>query len=138
MAKTKITTKEGGMDGSDVFRVLLLANSPQSFSLTRQLLERSGCECHFAASVEAAETLLKLWQFDVVLSTHRAASYTIRRLVSSLSGSDASLFTSLLVEEGSWWLPILRFGKECYEPALPVRDFTRVLEDLRNQIRLKR
>ena len=126
------------MDNSDIVRVLLVANSPQSFSLTRQLLERSGCECHFAGSVDAAEDLLKFWQFDIVLSTHRVASYTIRRLVGSFSGSGASLFISLHVEEGSWWLPILRFGKECYGPALPVSDFAHVLEDLRKQIRLQR
>ena len=98
----------------DIVRVLLPTNSPQSFSLTRQLLERSGCDCRFAGSAEAAEDLLELWQFDIILRTHRAASYTIRRLVDSLSGSGASLFISLRVEEGSWWSPILQYGEECY------------------------
>jgi hypothetical protein len=126
------------MDGSDIVRVLLVADSPQSFSLTWQLLERSGCDCHFAGFLEAAKDLLQMWQFDIVLSTHSAQSYTIQSLVGLLSGSGTSLFTSLLVEEGSWWLPVLQFGKECYGPALPVGDFSHALDDLRKQIRLQR
>jgi hypothetical protein len=129
---------EVGVDGGDFVRVLLIADSPQSFSLTRQLLERSGCDCHFAESLEAAKGLLQLWQFDIVLSTHSAQSYTIQSLVGLLLGSEISLFTALLVEEGSWWLPILQFGKECYGPALPVGDFAHALSDLRKQVGLRR
>ena len=55
-----------------------------------------------------------------------------------LSGSGASLFSSLRVEEGSWWVPVLQFGKECYGPALRVGDFAHVLDDLSKQIRLQR
>jgi CheY-like chemotaxis protein len=126
------------MDGSEIVRVLLVGDSPQSFSLTRQLLERSGCECHFAGSLEAAKDLLQLWQFDIVLSTHRVPGDTTRSLVGLLSGSGASLFSSLRLEEGSWWVPVLQFGKEFYGPALRVGDFAHVLDDLRKQIRLQK
>src|SRR5580704_9715038 len=95
------------MDGEDIFRVLLVGDNPQSFSLSRQLLERNDCECHCAGSVEAAEGLLRLWQFDIVLSTHRVPSNAIQSLVKLLSGSATSLFSSLSVDEGSWWVPIL-------------------------------
>ena len=126
------------MDGSDMIRVLLVGDSPESFSLIRQLLEKCGCECHFAGSLEAVKNLLRLWQFGVVLSTHGIPSYPIQRLIGLLSGSSASLFSSLRVEEGSWWLPVLQAGKECYGPALPVGEFSRVLDDLRRQILLER
>jgi hypothetical protein len=129
---------EARMDGRDTFRVLLVGDSPQSFSLSRQLLERSGCECHFAGSLEAAEDLLRLWEFDIVLSTHRLPGDTTQRLVGLLSGSGASLFSSLSVEEGSWWVPVLQFGKEYYGPALRVGEFGHVLDDLRKQIRIQR
>jgi hypothetical protein len=129
---------EARMDGRDTFRVLLVGDSPQSFSLSRQLLERSGCECHFAGSLEAAEDLLRLWEFDIVLSTHRLPGDTTQRLVGLLSGSGASLFSSLSVEEGSWWVPVLQFGKEYYGPALRVGEFAHVLDDLRKQIRIQR
>src|SRR5580658_9808420 len=105
------------MDGSDTIRVLLVGDSPQSFSLIRQVLEKCGCECHFAGSLEALKKLLGLWQFDVVLSTHGIPSYPIQKLVGLLSGPGASLFSSLRAEEGSWWLPVLRSGKESYGPA---------------------
>ena len=64
--------------------------------------------------------------------------FAIQSLVGLLSGSNASLFSSLRVEEGSWWLPILQFGKEYYGPALRARDFAHVVDDLRKEIQLQR
>jgi hypothetical protein len=122
------------MDGSDTIRVLLVGDSPQLFSLIRQLLEKCGCECHFAGSLEAVKTLLGLWQFDVVLSTHGIPSYPIQTLIRLLFGSSASLFSSLRVDRGSWWLPVLQCGEECYGPAFAVGELPRVLDDLRRQI----
>ncbi len=91
------------MEGRDIVRVLLVGDSPQSFSLSRQFLERSGCECHFAGSLEAAKDLLGLWQFDIVLSMRAIPGETIQKLVGLLSGSSVSLFSSLRIEERSWW-----------------------------------
>ena len=54
-----------------------------------------------------------------------------------LSGSGPSLFSSLRVEEVSWWAPVLQFGKECYGPALRVGDLADFLDDLRKQFRLQ-
>ena len=126
------------MDGSDMIRVLLVGDSPQSFSLVRQLLEKYGCECHFAGSLEVVKNLLRLWQFDVVLSTHGIPSYPIQTLVGLLLGSGASLYSSLRVEEGSWWLPVLERGKETYGPALTVGEFSHALDDLKRQILIDR
>jgi hypothetical protein len=124
------------MDGSNM-RALLVGDSPQSFSVVRQLLEESGCKCYFAGSLEAVKSLLKSWQFDVVLSAYGIPSYPIQKLVGLLSGCSVSLFTSLRAEEGSWWLPVLRSGKECYGPAFAVGELSRVLDDLRRQILMK-
>ena len=55
-----------------------------------------------------------------------------------LSGSGPSLFSSLRVEEVSWWAAVLQFGKECYGPALRVGDLADFLDDLRKQFRLQR
>jgi hypothetical protein len=125
------------MEDRNIVRVLLVGDNPQSFSPSRKLLERSGCECHFAGSLEAAKDLLHLWRFDIVLSM-QAVGDTIQKLVGLLSGSHISLFSSLRVEEGFWWLPVLQFGRESYGPALRVGEFTHVLDDLREQIRLHR
>jgi hypothetical protein len=126
------------MNSSDVIRILLVGDSPQTFTLIRQLLEKRNCECHFAGSLEAVKDQLRLWQFDVVLSAHGIPSYPIQSLVGLLSGSTASLFSSLRVEEGSWWLPVLQFGKETYGPALTVGEFSHALDDLRTHILLAR
>src|SRR5580704_2190735 len=135
----EIPSKDGAsMEGRSILRVLLVGDSPQSFSLSRQFLERSGCECHFAESLEAAKDLLERWQFEIVLSMRATPSETIQKLVGLLSGSGISLFSSLRVEQGSWWLPVLQFGKESYGPALRVNEFTDVLDDLRNQLSLHR
>ena len=125
------------MDGEDIVRVLLVGESPQSFSVSREFLERSGCECHFAGSLEEAKDLLRLWQFDIVLSM-QAVGEIIQKLVGLLSGSGVSLFSSLRVEEGFWWMPVLQFGKESYGPALRVDEFADVLDDFREQVRLHR
>jgi len=126
------------MEDRGILRVLLVGDSPQSFLLSRQVLERSGCECHFAGSLEAARDLLDRWQFEIVLSMRAIPSETTQKLVGLLSGSGVSLYSSLRVEMGSWWLPVLQFGKESYGPALRVDEFTRVLDDLRNQVSLHR
>jgi len=125
------------MDDNEI-RVLLVGDSPQSFSLIRELLEKHGCECHFAGSLEAVKNLLRLWEFAIVLSTHGIPSYPIQTLVGLLSCSRSSLFSSLRVEEGSWWLPVLECGKQCYGPVLTVGEFSHVLDDLRRQILIER
>ena len=126
------------MENSNMIRVLLVGDSPQLFSLSCQILETNGGECHFAGSIEAAEDLLRLSHFDLVLSTHIVPSYATQRLVGILSGSRVSLFSSLRVEEGFWWLPILQFGKEYYGPAVRADGLAEVIDDLRKQMQFQR
>ena len=126
------------MEDRGILRVLLVGDSLQSFSLSREFLERSGCECHFAGSLEAAKDLLHQWQFEIVLSMRAIPSETIQKLVGWLSGSGVSLYSSLRVEMGSLWLPVLQFGKESYGPALRVDEFGHVLDDLREQVKVHR
>ena len=126
------------MEDRGILRVLLVGDSLQSFSLSRQFLEERCCEWHFAGSFEEAKALLDLLQFDIVLSMQASPGETVQKLVSMLSGSDVSLYSALRVEMGFWWMPVLQFGKESYGPALRVNEFTDVLDDLRNQLSLHR
>ena len=119
-----------------VVRVLLVGEEPREFFLSRQLFERSDCQCHFAKSEREIAEMLIATEFDIVLSTHRIAGGSIHQLVALLSGSRASMFYSLRVEEGYWWLPVLRLGKECLgTPALRGGEFVHVLDQLLMRIK---
>ena len=119
-----------------VVRVLLVGEEPCGFFLYRQLFERSDCQCHFAKSEREIAEMLIATEFDIVLSTHRISGGSIHQLVALLSGSRASMFYSLRVEEGYWWLPVLRLGKECLgTPALRGGEFVHVLDQLLMRIK---
>ncbi len=119
-----------------VVRVLLVGEEPREFFLSRQLFERSDCQCHFAKSEREIAEMLIATEFDIVLSTHRISGGSIHQLVALLSGSRASMFYSLRVEEGYWWLPVLRLGKECLgTPALRGGEFVHVLDQLLMRIK---
>jgi hypothetical protein len=118
-----------------VIRVLLVAEEPREFYLSRQRFERSDCQCHFAKSEEEIAEMLIATEFDIVLSTRRISGASIHQLVALLSGSRASMFYSLRVEEGYWWLPVLTLGKECLgTPALRGGEFVHVLDQLLMEI----
>jgi hypothetical protein len=127
---------EARMTCKAVVRVLLVGEEPREFFLSRQLFERSDCQCHFAKSEREIAEMLIATEFDIVLSTHRISGGSIHRLVALLSGSRASVFYSLRVEEGYWWLPVLRLGKECLgTPALRGGEFVHVLDQLLMRIK---
>jgi hypothetical protein len=122
-----------------VVRILLVGEEPEECFVSQGLFERNGCQCHFAKSEEEVAELLIAREFDIVLSTHRISGGNLHRLVALLLCSRASLFYSLRVEEGYWWLPVLKFGKECLgTPAVRGVDFSRVLDHLLTQIRSNR
>jgi hypothetical protein len=127
---------EARMTCKAVVRVLLVGEEPREFFLSRQLFERSDCQCHFAKSEREIAEMLIATEFDIVLSAHRISGGRIHRLVALLSGSRASVFYSLRVEEGYWWLPVLRLGKECLgTPALRGGEFVHVLDQLLMRIK---
>ena len=90
--------------------VLVVGDSPHLFSSFRRL-ERLGCECHFAESHREVSALLSHTKLDIVLSlyTHQRLS----QMMALLAGLRVSMFYMLPVEEGCWWLPVLRNGENC-------------------------
>jgi hypothetical protein len=124
------------MDPADPVRILIMGEKSQAPFAYHQLLDRDDCQCHFARSQQEVTEISDLRKFDIVLSTIRIPGGSIHQLVDLLSGSRASVFCSLSVEEGHWWLPALRFGKDCFgTAALRGNDFVRVLDQLVQQIR---
>lgn len=124
------------MDRQAIVRVLLVGEDPSEFFASRRLFEWNGCRCHFSNSDHEAAELLNSGQFDIVLRTHEIAGGSIDHLATSLSGSRASLFYSMPAEKGYRWLPVLQFGRECFEtPALTAGELIYVLDQLVEQIR---
>jgi hypothetical protein len=117
------------MNDKGKVRVLVVGESYPEFLACRQFFTKYDCQCHFAKSHQEVRELLHLWQFDIVLSAQRIPDGSIRGLVALLSGSRASVFYSLRVEEGHWWMPVLRLGKECFgTPAFRAGEFVSVLD----------
>src|ERR1700739_4563829 len=113
------------MDGASNGAVLLVSGSNQTFSPCKQRLERKAYHCHRASSHHDLKALLTQKQFDIVLAIHPIECNTKKALTVMLSGSRSTLFYALPVEEGGWWVPVLRIGEECIdEPALRPREFS--------------
>ena len=108
--------------------VLVVGESPCLFSSFRRL-ERLGCECHFAESHREVSALLSHTKLDIVLSlyTHERLS----QMMALLAGLRVSMFYMLPIEEGCWWLPVLRNGENCLgTPAIHTTEFTYVLIEI--------
>jgi hypothetical protein len=104
--------------------VLVVGESPRLFSSFRRL-ERLGCECHFAESHREVSALLSHTKLDIVLSlyTHERLS----QMMALLAGLRVSMFYMLPIEEGCWWLPVLRNGENCLgTPSIHTTEFTYV------------
>jgi hypothetical protein len=124
------------MDNNGPIMVLLACETAQDLFDCRKLLERRNCQCHLAKSEPEIAELLKNWEFDVVLSTLRISDGSVHRLATVLSGSPVSVFYSVRVDEGYWWLPAVTFGTECLgTPAFQPREFIDVLSRLLIQIK---
>jgi len=108
--------------------VLVVGESPRLFSSFRRL-ERLGCECHFAESHREVSALLSHTKLDIVLSLY--TQERLSQMMALLAGLRVSMFYMLPVEEGCWWLPVLRNGENCLgAPAIRTSEFTYVLVEI--------
>ena len=124
------------MDDTNMIRVLLVGESPQSFFLHQKYLERKGCECEFAKCERTAWQMLSDRQFGLVLSLPPSRGTSSPSLGILLSGSTTTLFYALRVEVGYWWVPILRLGEECLgAPVLRPSEFANALDEVLKEIR---
>ncbi len=117
----------------DIPRVLLLRNDPAGSSALVDRLLELGCACRVASFREGV-ALLDKQHFHVVLSEFRVSESNTHRLISQLTGSAASLFFRLEVEDGCWWLPAVVTGQDCWgAPAIRLKNFHPVLRELLRQ-----
>lgn len=95
-------------------KVLLLGENQQGYSRLIRCLDRYRCKCRFATTYQEAVPLLGIKDFDVVLSPMRVRDSSVFPLISLLENSRTTLFYFQPVEAGCWWLPALRFGRNCF------------------------
>ncbi|HVN08185.1 MAG TPA: hypothetical protein VMV61_04395 [Patescibacteria group bacterium] len=116
--------------------VLMIGDSPSSYSFLERRLLASGCYCQFAKSLGEAEAMLEARPFDVVLGPMKLSGNSLHRLSGQLEGSRASAFYSCRVEDGCWWVPAVRFGRSCFGTcALRPSEFVRELDNTIEKIR---
>ena len=124
------------MNDAAKVRVLLVGDSPKVFVSCRRRLERDGCHCEFAECEREVWNVLGQRQFDIVLCVHKGRSTRTESLGAVLSGSRTTLFYALPVENGCWWVPILKAGEECFgAPALRPTEFGNALDEVLEQIK---
>jgi hypothetical protein len=126
------------MGPMDPVKVLVVDEKLQEPCAYRRILERNDCQCFFASSQKDVAIMPDLLTVDIVLSSLKVPGKSIHWLIALLSGSRASAFYSLRLEESYWWVPVLKLGKECLgTAAFPPSGFASVFDLLVKEIRSK-
>jgi hypothetical protein len=118
---------------ADGVNVLLLGESAKGPSSLLRRLENWGCDCSFATSTEEAVALFHHHAFRLILST--LPLHRLNRLLDQLGESDCTVFFTCPVEDGCWWVPLVRHGQKCLgTPALLPSEFAELLPRLVKEI----
>jgi len=118
------------------FGVLLIGEGSGSFAGIIRRLEKSGCRCQVANSYAEAQHLVEEDGFELVLSVIPPRENAMSLLTVALAGTHANIFYAHRVEDGCWWLPVLRDGLQCFgAPALRPSEFTNLLDRVVLEIR---
>ncbi len=112
--------------------VLMMGESMRKALQLEDFLKRTGWSCQVEPELPAALRLAETQPYDLILSGVRMDRCCRASLVNSVIGSKASLFFSMAVEYGCWWLPAVRQGENCADsPALSPRRFAEEIGRLR-------
>jgi hypothetical protein len=130
--------KEDAMGPKEPVKILVVDQKLQEPCAYRRIVERNDCLCLFASSPEEVAAMADLRSVDIVLSSLKIPGKSVHWLIALLSGTRASAFYSLRLEESYWWVPVLKLGKECLgTPAFPASGFAGVFDQLVEEIRSK-
>ena len=115
--------------------VLMMGESMRKASHLDDFLKRGGWNCRVEPEMPLALRLAEENPYDLVLSGVRMDRSARAKLVSSLMEAKASLFFSMAVEYGCWWLPSVRRGENCADSAaLSPKHFAEEIERLRLEV----
>lgn len=118
---------------SDSVNVLVLGESAKGSSSLLRRLQNWGCDGSLATSTEEALALIGHHTFRLILST--LPLHGLDPLLGQLGESDCTVFFTCPVEDGCWWVPLVRHGQKCLgTPALLPSEFTELLPRLVREI----
>lgn len=109
--------------------VLLVGRSGSWGTSVVKSLEKFGSELFFAAPQTVTSEYVRKGAYNLILLDSTVPPEQRRKLAFELIGSEASIFYTFPVENGCWWLPALRGGKDCHgAPAFRRNEFPFELE----------
>ena len=108
--------------------VLLIGRTASWGAGALHYLERFGGKLSFAAPVGGYASLVG-GDFKLILLDASVTAEQRHRITSELAGTGADVYYSFPVENGCWWLPAMRGGRDCHgAPAFRRDEFARELE----------
>jgi hypothetical protein len=109
--------------------VLLVGRNGSWGTLVLKSLEKFGSELFFEAPHTVTSEYVRMGAYNLILLDSTVSPEQRRQLASELLGSNVSIFYTFPVENGCWWLPTLRRGKNCHgTPAFRRNEFPFELE----------
>jgi len=116
------------MDGKQ-FNVLLFGENQSSWVRLQEQLEKRGCRCRFARSADEALAQNGPREYDLILTNVPVAQIDAR--LDKLGSFQPNVFYCHPVEDGCWWLPVVRYGRKCFgAPGVRGREFMGVLDQI--------
>ena len=107
--------------------VLLLGDERNSCWI-RPFLKARGCRISSVLSIERDVIAIPI-RFRLILNVD-TGRFT-RQALSELDFAARDIFSAFPVENGAWWLPVVRNGRRCLEaPALRSGEFGKLLDRL--------
>jgi hypothetical protein len=109
--------------------VLLVGRNGSWGTPVLKSLEKFESELFYVAPETVTSEYVRKGAYNLILLDSTVPAEQRRQLASELLGSNVSIFYTFPVENGCWWLPTLRRGKDCHgTPAFRRNEFPFELE----------
>ncbi len=115
------------MDGTQ-FNVLLVGENPSGWIRLQKHLEKRGCRCWLARSAKEALAPHAPRVYDLILSSVPVAQ--VDSFLRELGSAHPNVFYCHPVEDGCWWLPVVRHGYNCFGAPARGAEFPEILDQI--------
>ena len=109
--------------------ILLLGENQSGWASLQRQLEKRSCRCWLGRSAKEAVALTGARDYDLILTSIPVAQ--IDACLAELGGFQPNVFYCHPVEDGCWWLPVVRHGRKCFgAPGVRGAEFPGVLDQI--------